>query len=540
MLWRMAVAMLSACGPSSVGGTPTAEALSGPGTFRDYVLTDPASVAASARAGTWLFNQSEITGGGLAMEIAVDPWQTGFVTVGGDSWGLYNSRNAGNQWLPALEGTAQAAMTGDKGTFYYSGLAYSKKERGVVYGLLGQVSASGGGFVVMDGYKVRRINLAVSGAESQNRHDHPRPNGKRILVDADSAGSTEFIYVGGGKGTGVFRSTTQGASFEAIGLAGTLATTDVITGMALDPADHTRLLVSTRDTKLYVLANLRGPAASVAIQEVSIAPHQFEELAAVNGVLWAAGRREGLFKSMDGGRTWTSAGTFPSSVDLVTVAGRGRSVFAGCVADGQTPHCIYRSLDGGASFTSVADNPSALEWGSNQTWWHAAEKGSFINGSGYVTSGIALDAVNENIVYVAGRAGVWKSEDSGDTWRPAVVGLGGTMHEKFGWNGTDVMVSDVDFGCFKTSAADHFRAPAEASGCSFNPTSGLKVTAGADIIEVVPPTAAGIPARFLVNGVDQADEFFKAGITRPKDVYYSQGYVYIAQFGGGVVLAHAK
>ncbi|PTL84800.1 hypothetical protein [Vitiosangium sp. GDMCC 1.1324] len=556
--------MLTVCGIE-----PTAlaeEATQAPGASKqastpDGLAEDPADTQAAASHGTWVFRQSEITGGGLVTEIAVSPWTSGHATVGGDSWGLYNTRTSGNQWLPAMKSSPGNPMTGEQGTSYYSGLAYSKNphQKNVVYGLLGRCGGKPGegGFIAVEGDTVLRFNPnGPKGTESHcKRQHHPRPTGNRIVVDWDATASKEYIYAAGGNGTGLWRSQNGGADWVNIGLA-KKNEKPVITGMALVPGDNDSIVVTTRTSTIYVVSNIRSAATGDAkVQTVdlgkTLAGLQFEEVTDIGGTLYAAARSHGIYTSKDGIHWSPTRGTIPSTVNVVTVGGNssGSLVFAGCVADKATPHCIYRTKDGGGSWAPVADNPDFTEWGSNQKWWHSNLASAMINGHSYVTSQIAVDK-NGTTVYVAGRAGVWKSEHSGDSWRPAVVGLGGTMHHFVEWDGTFIETDDVDFYCEKSTPADRFLVSSgiqnpPKGGCpaiDAGPTKSLTTTFnnGATTVTVVPPSADGTPSKFLVNGKDEATDWFRAQVIRPSDVLFHDGTLYIAQFGGGLVVGHQK
>lgn len=532
----------------------------------------------------WHFRQSEVTGGGLATEIAVSPSRSRQATVGGDSWGLYNTSNAGDEWLPAMKSSDTALMTGDNGTFYYSGLAYSKDPNrpDVVYGLLGRCGKADGGFVVVKGDTVQSIDTSgpQGGEPGCDRTIHPRPTGNRVVVDWD--GSKEYIYVAGGAsvpkgptGTpGVWRLESGEKHFTRIALG---KENPVITGMALVPGHPDELIVTTNgdhQPTLYVLSNIRSSPDQVQPKPVNVDNGvQFEEVVGLGDKLYAAARHHGVYVAKtatleDLLTSWTAMSNgIPSTVDVVTVGGSasGSRVFAGCVqksktppdsASDSTPGCIYRTTNHAQSWQAVAQ-PNAVcfrEWGSGQTWWHSVSSArAMIDGPSYITSQIAVDAKDEKLVYVAGRAGVWKSEDGGDHWRPAVVGLGGTMHSNIHLVGTDhLQTDDADF-CFENSAvSDHFldseKITSPGKDCPVpqceTSQSQLTTTLNGVKIEVKPPsvspvTGKNMPAQFLVGGHDKADEWFKAQVIKPRWVLATpDGYVYIVQCGGGVVLAH--
>lgn len=546
-----------------------------------------AGLARASGDSHWDFTPTELTGGGLATEVAVSPSVSKEAAAGGDSWGLYHTLDAGNLWLPAMKSTPHNPMTGENGTFYYSGLAYSKdpSKTHVVYGLLGRcvpdAVATGGGFVAVDGDTVTLFKPASdevpSGAEPHcERGQHPRPTGNRLVVDwkapVHGQPGTEYIYAAGGNGTGVWRSTKGGAKWTNI--ARDKLKDPIITGMALVPGDSDKLVVTTRTSTIYVLSGIRSaPSNGAHVKPVDLSVRQsglrFEEVTSTGSTLFAAARNAGVWTSSDG-VSWKPTGPLPATSDIVAVGGSadGSLLLAGCVQpNAEQPvkaaqpagPCIFRSTDGGSSWQPVAQKPhlSFQEWGSGQTWWHSRSSPSaMINGKSFVTSQIAVDKKGHT-VYVAGRAGVWKSENRGVDWQPAVVGLQGTMHNAIAFDGRYVETDDVDFGCEKTPPADHFSVAdhilvTSAKECTAIPPGTPECTKvhahplttridPQTTVTVVPPDAKGNPAQFKVNKqVQKVPDWFEAQVIKPVGLLYQDGWLYIAQCGGGVVLGHPQ
>ena len=526
----------------------------------------------------WQFRQSAISGGGQVMAVLADPTRTGVVWTAGDTWGLYNSDTAGNLWLPALKagGTPSSFITGTRGTSFFSGLAMGHSAN-TVYGLLGkdadtptEVSTTGG-FMVVKGDGIAFVKLTTdpgdssmpSGFESQwDRTLTPRPN-HRLVVDYQAAEATEFIYAGAGNGNGVFRSTDVGRSWDRIALAG-LDPGEFISGMAMSPADASgnTLVVATRTRahrtgtpiaqmptgKVYVVSGVKGVPSAVRVS-VHAVPEGLTDVERIGGKLWATAGYHGVFRSADGA-TWTpvSPGVFAPSDYVSAIAGVGQHIVVGVAGESQTQHFVYRSLTGGDSWDTPVDDGMTLdtrEWGTDQNWWHADSKQALLSGNSFVADSASMD-VNGRTVYIGGRAGVWKSEDAGATWRPAVAGLAGTMHTAWSYDAAHdlLMTDDADWNCIQSRPADAFLTSASLihiqAGCPLlqNPTTtSLRATGTAwGTLEVIPPGPSG-PAKFLVDGKDEANEWFRAQVIRPSALIARGGFVFIAQNGGGVIVA---
>jgi len=512
--------------PISIADLNVQVALKGVGSRYSSVWIETKLAAAS----TWTWDMSAIVGGGLGQVIAADPFNPGFATIGGDSWGVYNTKTRGDRWLAATKGLTERDVS--NGLFNYAGIAYSRKYPGTVYGLTGRVANPAGGFVAVEGNSTRVINTAVSGGyASLDRSDHPRPTGHRVLVDFDAVSQTEYIYIGGGNGTGVHRSVDGGKTFQKIALGGT---TEVINGMALDPMDPTTLYVGTRDGAFRV-TNIRGSAVSTRL---TAAPVRVEELTAIGGSVYAAAHLSGVFRLSDKGTVWTrlGAGFFTSTSEWSAIGGSGKVLYAGCAnpADGKS---VAKSIDGGVTWTwvSMPSNISIVPWGRTEAWWLALAFERIIMGNGtFEVTDIAVDAFDSDIVYLSSRSGAWKSEDGGAHWRPAVNGLGGTMHTKIvARSGGGVETDDVDW--LAQTSTDGFRTATRIATAISDSQVTLDLTKNGRRYQVTNT----FPRDFLVDGVSIADEFFRATCVRATDIDVSDdgNTIYVAQFGGGVIVA---
>lgn len=490
----------------------------------------------------WVWEMSGIHGGGTAQVIAADPKNARYATVGGDSWGVYNTVSAGNDWSPATKGIGIVNKTDpDSGDFFFMGLAYSQKYPDRVYALngkLGNNTSGGFGYVKGNAYTVvtRSVNGAEDSLDCGDRTQRPRCTGNRVIVDFDVASSKEYIYIAQGSGKGVSRSTDDGKTWTTIGLQGVAD----LTGMALDPVDKNSIYVATRTTGSYKISSVRG--ASV-VTKLTASPVRVEEMSSIGNSVYAAAATSGIYKLSSGGTVWTKlGGTTLTNGTIWSAAGGNDNVIYVGGFNTQPGKTIAKSEDGGITWKWLPGdkaNISNTPWGTNSPWWlgQAVSRVMFgcFDGCTYESTSITVDKFNPNIVYSAGRSGVWKSENAGATWAPAVQHLGGTMHTNLAVaSDGSISVDDVDWVNINTS--DHFETVTKTDVAKDYGPAGLSTSHNGKAYNI----ALSVPRDITEDGISIADEYFRAAAVRPRDIAVSAdgNYIYIALFGGGVLVGH--
>ncbi|MFN0097959.1 MAG: glycoside hydrolase [Gemmatimonadaceae bacterium] len=268
-----------------------------------------------------------------------------------------------------------------------------------------------------------------------------------------------IVYVGSGEGLqrpdlstgdGVYRSADAGKTWTHLGLRDG----QQIPRIAIDPRDPNRLFVA-------VLGHPYGPNTQRGIFRSVNGGKSFERVLYIDentggadvvlspgdpntvyAVLWEArqgpwenaafsGPGSGLFKSTDGGTTWTQlAGGLPTATDGVGRFGIGiapsdaNRIYVTVTAGLKSG--LYRSNDGGASWTRTTND-------------------NRVYGRGDDFAAVTVDPRDPNIVYSMNVV-AWKSADAGATWSAFRGAPGGDDYQRLWINPLDpalmLMVAD--------------------------------------------------------------------------------------------------
>jgi len=297
----------------------------------------------------------------------------------------------------------------------------------------------------------------------------------RPIFDAQATGSIgavevapsdpSILYVGSGEGLhrpdlstgdGMYRSNDAGRTWTHLGLRDA----QQIPRIAIDPRNPERLFVA-------VLGHPYGPNSERGIYRSVNGGRSFEKVLykdentggadvvlspddpnTVYAVLWEArqgpwenaawsGPNSGLFKSTDGGATWTQlAGGLPTTADGLGRFGIGispsnpRRIYVTATAGNKSG--LYRSDDAGATWTRTTTDTR-------------------IFGRGDDFAAVTVDPRDPNTVY-AMNVVAWKSTDAGVTWKAFRGAPGGDDYQRLWINPLqpDVMLMVADQGAVIT------------------------------------------------------------------------------------------
>ena len=278
----------------------------------------------------------------------------------------------------------------------------------------------------------------------------PAATGGRIadLAVVKAAGQADVIYVATTTG-GVFKSLNAGISFAPIfDHAGAMMS---IGAIAVAPSNPTIVWVGTgeadnrqssswgdgiyKSTDAGATWQKMGLADTRHIAKIVIDPHDPNIVyVAAAGHLWGSNAERGVFKTTDGGKTWSKVlykNDNTGAIDLVMDPKNSSVLYAamyqhqrkGWGYNGGGPGSgIYRTMDGGASWTELTNGLPrgdkgriglATFAGDNRVVYaivEADETPAGPGGRGGRGQQVASDAITA-------RGGVFRSMDGGETWQ---------------------------------------------------------------------------------------------------------------------------
>ena len=253
--------------------------------------------------------------------------------------------------------------------------------------------------------------------------------GGRVVAVAGVAGERNLFYMGAVDG-GVWKSTDYGVRWRNITDGKWSSASDSVGAIAVAPSNARVIYVGTGETdirndmvtgdgifksvdggKTWKYAGLRATRTTSAIV---IDPHDPNVVyAASMGHVFVADPDRGVFKSTDGGKTWHKilfVDDKTGAIGLVMDPGNPEVLYAAMwqaqrtpwsLVDGGPGSGLYKSTDGGAHWKNISRNPGLPRGVLGRI-------------------GVGVAASDPNIVYAVVQAkggGVFRSADGGATWR---------------------------------------------------------------------------------------------------------------------------
>jgi photosystem II stability/assembly factor-like uncharacterized protein len=192
----------------------------------------------------------------------------------------------------------------------------------------------------------------------------------------------------------------QGQTWTQLGPTGGDART-----LAADPSRPARLFLGTADGHIFgsedsgahwTLLGRANSRLDAVITAIAVDPRDGNVLYASSWTRDSTGGG-GVFRSADGGRTWTSAGLAGQAVRALAMAESDPNVLVAGTLDG-----VYRSLDASKSWNRISPE-------------HDEELRNF--------DSLAIDPHDSNVIYAGTFHLPWKTSDGGRSWRPIHEGM---------------------------------------------------------------------------------------------------------------------
>ncbi|MCK5857091.1 MAG: T9SS type A sorting domain-containing protein [Bacteroidales bacterium] len=229
-----------------------------------------------------------------------------------------------------------------------------------------------------------------------------------IIIPSNYA-TSNTIYIGTGdrdgwdnRSIGVLKSTDGGATWNTTGLSFTLANSDMVYKMILDPSNNNTILAATSNG-VYKTTN-GGTSWSTQLTGTSFIDLEYKP--GSFSTLYGATKYGKIYVSTNSGVNWTQKLNTGYRVELAVSPANSAYVYAIISSSNNGLHGIYKSTNSGSSFSSVYSSPNLMGWKSN---------GSDAGGQGYYDLALAVSPTNINKVIMGG-VNAHRSTNGGSAW----------------------------------------------------------------------------------------------------------------------------
>ena len=418
---------------------------------------------------------NNVSGGGFQSDVTIT--EDGLtVYSSADVSGIFKSTNGGLLYETINKGLKSSKV---------ASLAITSDNDQILYAGTGDKGGSGGLFRSIDGGNTWKLTDEGNNAQFAGNHSadsdplpsgHPRSNGDLIVVDegSNTATFTDDIIITGTYKNGVVIF-TKGGDLEVSAVNTSGFVRSIANNTAIPNTVYAAMYFNDNTQNgIYEInyTNVSNPTSTLVYQTSN--PEGITVLS--NGNVYAAIGENGIVKyngtswnlintglSVNNtNRQWTAVTGYLLDTSEVIYAGTNN---LGGNANGTNYSNIWRSVDGGNTWTPLINantNVSDQIYGQNYNWWFRTNafpqaglglKNSVVS-SIDVARGSLPNIISDDIIYVSGRGGIWKSENGGDLWQPAVFNMQATSNNSVAVNTNNpsqIVLANTDFVVLETS-----------------------------------------------------------------------------------------